>query len=111
MRKHFVHGMRQGENLCFDLDKASPNWEEYVTEGTYTNQFWDWAWMNEADNHLPYVRESENHGVGGLNPGHYARSPDFCCIIRSGADDEESLNEQIRQIPNFKTQFQHVIIE
>ena len=67
--------------------------------------------MNVRDNYIPYVRESENHGVGGLNPGNYVRSPDFLLVIRSGASDEEELNEQIGKIPNFKDSFQHIIME
>ena len=67
--------------------------------------------MKEHSNYIQFVRENENHGVGGLNPGHYARSANFVAIIRSGAPDEETLNEQISKIPNFKTDFHHVIIE
>ncbi len=43
---------------------------------------------------MKYVREEENHGIGGVNPGFgYCRSKDFVCIIRSGAEDEETVNE------------------
>ena len=67
--------------------------------------------MNNHENYLPYVREEENHGIGGMNPGHYHRSDNFVCVVRSGATTEEEVNDQIRDLPNFTTQFHHVIIE
>ena len=111
VRGQFVIGMREGERLCIDIDKSAPNWEAMVSDGTFSLQFFNWEWMNQDANYLQYVRESENYGIGGLNPGHYNRSPNFVAIIRSGAEDEETLNSQISQIPNFKTHFRHVIIE
>ena len=41
---------------------------------------------------MTYVRQDENHGIGGLNPGYgYNRVPDFGMQIRSGADSEETV--------------------
>ena len=41
---------------------------------------------------MTYVREDENHGIGGLNPGFgYNRVPDFGMQIRSGAESEETV--------------------
>ena len=60
---------------------------------------------------MTYVREDENHGIGGINPGRgYIRNADFSCSIRSGAEDEEVLRAQIALIPNFD-QMMKVIIE
>ena len=71
VRGQFVNGMRNGERMCIDIDKSAPNWEAYVSEGTFDLRFFNWAWLNEDTNYLPFVRENENHGIGGLNPGHY----------------------------------------
>ena len=61
---------------------------------------------------MKFVRENENHGIGGTNPGFgYTRSPDFCGIIRSGVEEEGSINEQIAKIPNFNRDFHHIIIK
>ena len=51
--------------------------------------------MAKEENYLKFVRESENHGIGGLNPGHYNRSPDFGMVIRSAATEEETIQELI----------------
>ena len=60
---------------------------------------------------MPYVRDNENAGLGGQNPGHYIRSADFVMIMRSSAGNENDLGEVISQIPRFNTDFQHVIIQ
>ena len=111
VRKNFIRAMREGERLCFDLENSAPNWGEYVADGTFSLDFFNWEWLNQQDNYMPYVRDEENTGLGGQNPGHYIRSPEFVMIMRCGAENEESLGEVIGQIPNFATDFQHVIIQ
>ena len=90
-----------------------PNFAAYTTEGTFdANLFFNWEEMAKETNYMPYVRESENHGIGGLNPGFgYIRNPEFCMVIRSGTDNETVLNKQISKIPRFYEDFHHVIIE
>ena len=111
LRKNFVRGMREGERLCIDLENAAPIWAEYECEGTWTNNFFNWAWANEEANHMPFVREAENMGLGGQNPGHYRRSEEFVGIVRCGAEDEASLAEVTGALPNFNTDFHHVVIQ
>ena len=112
IRKEFINGMRNGENLCIDIDKSVPDFASYNSDGTFdANLFFNWAEFNQEANHMPFVRENENHGIGGINPGNgYARSANFCGIIRSGVEGEEALQEQIAKIPNFNTDFHHVVI-
>ena len=50
---------------------------------------------------MPFVRDNENHGIGGLNPGYYTRSENFSFIIRCAAEGEAELNDVITQIPGF----------
>ena len=52
IRFNFVIAMRGGKGLCFDIDKIAPVFDEFVTEGTYTNNFFDWEWMNNYDNYM-----------------------------------------------------------
>ena len=60
---------------------------------------------------MPYVREDENHGIGGVNPGRgYIRSENFAMIIRCGHTEESEMQEVISKIPLFNEQFHHVII-
>ena len=42
---------------------------------------------------MPYVREDENHSIGGLNQGHYTRSESFNLVMRSGVESEEAILE------------------
>ena len=112
IRKSVVACMRSGENCCLDVDRLSPDFAAATKEGTFdADKFFDWAWLNQRDNYIQYVRDEENHGVGGLNPGHYTRSDSFCLIIRSGAENEASLAETIAKIPHFNSDFHHVIIQ
>ena len=113
IRKQFVNGMRQGENLCFDLDTTTPNFADFDVDGTFkADVFFNWEEMNKEAEYMKYVREDENHGIGGINPGHgYCRSDAFAMIIRSGLENEEEMNNLIGQIPLFNSMFHHVIIE
>ena len=65
IRKNFIRAMREGERLCFDLENAAPNWGEYVSDGTFTLDFFNWEWLNQEGNYMPFVREEENMGLGG----------------------------------------------
>ena len=113
IRRNFINAMRNGETLRYDIESLSPDFAAYTVEGTFVaEKFFDWNFMNERDNYMPYVREEENHGIGGINPGiGYIRSDNFVMVIRGSADDEEHLNQQISKIPNFYTHFHHVIIQ
>ena len=52
IRWNFVIAMRSGKGLCIDIDRTAPDFNEFVTEGTYTNNFFDWEWMNNYDNYI-----------------------------------------------------------
>ena len=77
--KQFVAAIRKGDTLCLDCDKTKPNWTEFALDGTFSpEQFFDRAFMNTQENYMRYVREEENHGIGGINPGFgYIRSNSF----------------------------------
>ena len=105
--------MRQGENLCYDIGSTTPDWASFNTEGTFNAElFFNWDYMTVEDNYMPWVRDIENHGIGGINPGcGYIRNSNFSCMIRSGAETEEEINAIVAKIPLFYTSFQHIIIE
>ena len=113
MRAQFIIGMRQGEKLCFDIDASRPDFPAMNQEGTWNAEnFFKFAWLKEEANYMPFVRESENHGIGGVNPGMgYIRADAFSMTIRSSAENEADLQEQIAKIPNFATEFHHLIME
>ena len=99
--------MRNGETLCIDTDRTKPDFANYNLDGTFNAEmFFNWAELNKEENFMTYVRESENHGIGGINPGFgYTRSPNFCMIIRCGLSDESDVQEVIEKIPGFNENF------
>ena len=113
IRKAFVYGMRNGENLCFDLDKTAPSFANYNTDGTFdANVFFNFQELAKEAVFMQYVREDENHGIGGVNPGFgYTRSPDFGMTMRTGMESEEDVQRVVEKIPNFSEQFVPVIIQ
>ena len=101
--------MREGDKLCLDVDRTTPNWSEFYSDNTFVEGFFDYDWLNQEANYMPFVRDNENHGIGGLNPGYYTRSENFSFIIRCAAEGEAELNDVITQIPGF-SKFQKIII-
>ena len=105
--------MRGGDQLCLDIDQTKPNFREISRDDIFVaDDFFNFDWLAERENYLKFVKPEENHGVGGINPGvGYTRNDDFGMCIRSGAENEEILAEQIANIPHFNTMFNKVIIE
>ena len=103
IRKEFINGMRQGEKLCLDCGTATPDWRAYTVDGTFfPDHFFNFEFFSQEANYMPYVRENENHGIGGVNPGFgYCRAPTFSVTIRCGAESEAELNEVTSKIPMF----------
>ena len=112
IRKGFVNSMRQGDNMCIDMDVGEPDFCAYNKEGTFeAEKFFDYAWMAERDNHIQYVREDENHGIGGINPGNgYARHSDYAGVFRTGASTGEEVMAILAKMPH-QEDFHKVIIE
>ena len=61
--------MRQGENLCFDLDTTTPTFTNFNVANTFdADLFFNWAEFNNEDKQRLYLRPEEDHGIGGINP-------------------------------------------
>ena len=94
IRKVFVNCMRNGENLGLDLETSVPDFPAMKKDNTFNAEaFFNFEEMAKDSVYLPYVRDAENHGIGGLNPGHYNRHSDFGMTMRSGVSEEETLQE------------------
>ena len=113
IRKSFIGAMREGDTLCLNIDKTSPDFADYHVEGTFNPElFFKYEYMDVYENYMPFVRESENHGIGGLNPGcGYARNEKFGLAICVGYANSGNVDAMTAKIPNFQTDFQHCIIE
>ena len=61
---------------------------------------------------MPYVREDENHGIGGINPGSgYCRAAAFTMSMRTDLETDQEVKAFVETIPLFNSQFHHVIFE
>ena len=82
IRQNFIQSMTRGWNLCFDCETSVPEWASYEEAGTFSPEhFFDWEFMNNQANYLPYVREEEQQ-PGNTLP----RNDSFQMIIRAGCE-------------------------
>ena len=112
LRKNLVISMRNGDRLMLDLNELTCDLKDAykdpaVFDAEIVFNYAEWA---KEENYIRYVKEDENHGIGGLNPGHYFRSEHFSLTVRSGAPTEDILQEQIAKIPRFDSDFIKITI-
>ena len=96
----------------FFIDKMTPDWvNNFNIPGTFEPEL---AFNREEffkrDNYIKFVKEEENHGIGGLNPGHYHMSEDFTLTICSQAGSEEDVVNQLAKLPH-ADKMKKIIIE
>ena len=66
-------------------------------------------WFKE-ENYMKFVKEEENHSIGGLNPGNYRLIDEtFSLTICTQAESEEEVLEQLALLPH-ADQFIKVIV-
>ena len=95
------------------INKGSPDWtgelnikDVFEPELTFNRT----EWLKEA-NYMRFVREDENHSIGGVNPGMYRLMDEtWSMTICSNADSEEEVLAQLSKIPN-NDQFKKIIIK
>ena len=113
LRSQLVVGQRTGDKVLIDIGKLNIDWmgdlkQKDVFEPDLV--FNRTAWYKE-ENYLRFVKEEENHSIGGLNPGMYRLiAEEFCLNVCSSAADEADMLEQLKKLPNHK-EFKKIIIE
>ena len=68
-----------------DIAQQNPYWTtDYAVKGVFDPflTFNRSEWFKE-ENYMKFVKEEENHGIGGLNPGSYKLNESFCLTICS----------------------------
>ena len=99
--------------MMFDIGKLTPDWMgKLKVAGTFEPDlcFNRAAWLKE-ENYIKFVRDDENHSIGGLNPGMYRLIEETWCLnIGSTADSEEEVLKQLQAIPHHKD-FKKIIIQ
>ena len=104
LRRSVVFAQKNGELLCIFLDKISADWkgewkDDAIFNGDKVFDFPLWR-DNEKEIWKPYVKDDENSGPGGMNPGHMMSQKDFSIAICTQCADED-LAETIAGIPHF----------
>ena len=104
LRKILISSMRNGETLCVATGKLGMDFKEKWTDekifpAHLVFNFKEWR-DQDKEIYMPFVKENENHGVGGLNPGHgYICSGDWQMCIVSETDDAETLQTIMGSLP------------
>ena len=101
LRAAFVACLRNGENLLVDCGKGSIDFTAKWTRPDVfdTKIFFDWDLGHKRENYMKIVKDHENHGLGGINPGHYYHHEKFSMTFCSGGDDAE-IAELVSLIPH-----------
>ena len=111
-RADIVRCMRNGENQLIDFDKMTPDLTgEWKDDAVFNAEkvFDRPNWLKE-DNYKKYVKDEENHGIGGLNPGHYIASDNWSLTLRTSCEKEEDVNKWLETVPHLEN-FKFIIIE
>ena len=101
VRSAFVCCMRTGENMLIDCGQGGCNFKDKHCNKAIIDFdiHFDFVEGRKHDNVIKIVKESENHSVGGLNPGHYMMQPkfsaSFCC-----SGDDAACAEWVANIPH-----------
>ena len=111
-RKDVVRCLRNGENQLLDFDKMTPDLtNEWKDDAVFNAAFvFDRANFLQKDNYMKMVRDDENHGIGGLNPGHYIASDKWSLTLRISVESEDDLNKWLETVPH-KENFKFLIIQ
>ena len=111
IRSQLVIGQRSGGNVLIAIGKLNPTWWRIHTAGVFEPEltFNRTEWLKQ-ENYIKFVKEEENHSIGGLNPGMYHLVEDsFSLTICTQAATEEDVIAQLANLPH-ADQFKKVII-
>ena len=102
LRKRFVYCMGRGDRLLVDCDKLAIDFKAKFNDSTMfdTAKFFDFTEGRKSENYLKIVKEEENHGPGGLNPGHYMLDDNFNMSFSTQIQDPDELSKFVDSIPH-----------
>ena len=112
LRKPMINSMRLGSNYVINIGSMTPDFKSQFTSDSIfpADKVFDREHWFEHDNYIKFVKEDENFGLGGLNPGHYYMAKDFNLVIVSDAEDEEDIQAQLDAIPH-SDKFEKITIQ
>ena len=107
-----IVALRNGDRLLIDFLNLRPDLKtEWTDENTFnTNLMFKREEWLKYDNYMKFVKESENHGIAGLNPGHYIANKDFSLNFRTACEEESEVSELLQQLPHSE-EFKCIIIQ
>ena len=66
IRRSWILGQRSGKLTVFNVDKSTNcKFNEFVIDGVFSTEFFNYEWMAQSANHLPYVKAEEDFGADG----------------------------------------------
>ena len=106
LRRSVAYASRDGDTLCVQMDRLTCDFkgecrDEAVFDGEKVFDFAGWH-DDEKKLWVPYVKEEENSGPGGLNPGMFMVHKDFTIALVTTADDPEEVFAGIPHPENFE---------
>ena len=113
LRAQLVIGQRTGDKVLINIGKLCP---EFKTDFNVKDVFEPELTFNRAEwlkeeNYIKFVKEEENHSIGGLNPGMYRLMDEtFSLTIGSEAGTEEEIVKILAALPHSDS-FKKVIVE
>ena len=90
-----------GDNLLVDCDKLAVDFKTKFNDESVldTSLFFDFEEGRKEANYMKIVKESEKHGPGGLNPGHFLMNEKFSMTFGTQISDPADLQKLLDNIP------------
>ena len=114
LRKAMVYAMKNGDNFCINTDAIVVDWKSEMCDDAIFNaqKVFDMATWTDNDKEIwkPYVKDDENSGPGGLNPGHFICNSKFGLSICTSIKDEADLAKLMECIPHVE-KFEKFVIQ
>ena len=65
IRRSWILGQRGGKLTVLNVDKSTCDFNDFVTDGVFSTEFFNFEWMAQSANHEPYVKAGEDTGANG----------------------------------------------
>ncbi len=113
LRHSIISCLGNGKTLGIMVGNLDPNFTSDITDDKVlpTQKIFEkalWTDVNKKE-YMPFVKEHENFGPGGMNPGHFYPSEKFKIVIISQTEDNEDLANLVKWLPH-SDQFEKFVI-
>ena len=64
-----------------------------------SSMYFDFIEGQKEENYMKIVKDSENHGIAGINPGYYTASPNFSMTFSTNAETQVEVDNWVASLP------------